>query len=111
MNMIRRLPPMPAVRDIIHLYKLNAKKQLAQNFLLDLNITDRIVKNAGVVAGSYVCEVGPGPGSITRSIIKAQAKRVSVIEKDRRFIPALQVLDYCKLIYMYFVFSFITLFF
>ncbi len=42
-----RLPPLPSLPEIIKLYKLNALKQLAQNFLLDKNITNKIVKSAG----------------------------------------------------------------
>ena len=41
--------------------------------------------------GAYVCEVGPGPGSITRSILQKGAKHVTVVEKDRRFLPGLEV--------------------
>lgn len=39
----------------------------------------------------YVCEVGPGPGGITREILKADVKQLSVIEKDARFLPILRV--------------------
>ncbi|KAF8368279.1 tfbm-1 [Pristionchus pacificus] len=88
-----RLPPLPALRDFIHLYKLRAKKILSQNFLMDMNITRKIVRAAGVRDGDWVCEVGPGPGGITRGILEAGASRVDVIEIDHRFIPALQHLS------------------
>jgi dimethyladenosine transferase 1 len=89
-----RLPPLPTIRDLIKLYRLRAQKQLSQNFLLDSRITDKIVKAAGgqkLLTDAEVCEVGPGPGPITRSIINAGPKKVVVIEKDERFLPTLQV--------------------
>lgn len=86
-----RLPPLPTPRDLIKLYKLRARKQLSQNFLLDTRITDKLAKAAGKIEGGDVCEVGPGPGSITRSILRRNPGRLIVIEKDPRFLPFLQV--------------------
>lgn len=92
-----RLPPLPSVRDLVKLYRLRALKQLSQNFLMDERITDRIVKAAGKINGHYVCEVGPGPGSITRSLIKHEPKRLIVVEKDPRFLPSLELIqEACK---------------
>ncbi|XP_022904059.1 dimethyladenosine transferase 1, mitochondrial [Onthophagus taurus] len=88
-----RLPPLPSVRDLVRLYKLRAIKQLSQNFLLDERITDKIVKCAGNIRNQYICEVGPGPGSITRSILKRQPKKLIVVEKDPRFLPTLELLQ------------------
>lgn len=87
-----RLPPMPTVRDIIKIYKLTAIKQLSQNFLMDEQLTARIVKAAGRIQNHYVLEVGPGPGSITRSILREWPKKLVVVEKDRRFIPTMNLL-------------------
>ncbi|XP_059469793.1 dimethyladenosine transferase 1, mitochondrial [Neocloeon triangulifer] len=89
-----RLPPLPTVRDLINLFGLRAKKQLSQNFLLDPRITDKIVRAAGgkKLRGAHVCEVGPGPGPITRSIFNAGIERLVVIEKDKRFLPTLEIL-------------------
>ena len=86
-----RLPPLPTIRDIVRLYKLSAKRKLSQNFLLDTNLTSKIFRCAGNIRDGYVCEVGPGPGGITRSILESGAKKVILIEKDQRFFPGLEV--------------------
>lgn len=86
-----RLPPLPTPRDLIHLYKLQARKELSQNFLLEEKLTSKIAKAAGAISGGDVCEVGPGPGSISRSILRRNPGRLVVIEKDARFLPFLEV--------------------
>lgn len=87
-----RLPPMPTLRDIIKIYKLRAIKELSQNFLMDERLTGRIVRMCGNITGHHVLEVGPGPGSITRSILRRGPKQLAVVEKDRRFIPTMELL-------------------
>ncbi|KAK8723819.1 hypothetical protein OTU49_011558 [Cherax quadricarinatus] len=87
-----RLPPLPSTRDLVKLYKLRAVKQLSQNFLMDHKLTSKIVRSSGRVRDCHVCEVGPGPGGITRSILEQGAAQLTVIEKDPRFLPTLEML-------------------
>ena len=90
---MKKLPPLPSIRDIIKLYGLGARKQLSQNFLMDLNVTDKIVKSSGNLKNATVLEIGPGPGSLTRSLLKTDLKKLIAIEKDSRFLPALETLQ------------------
>ncbi len=86
MHGIDQLPPL---REIIARHGLSARRQLGQNFLLDLNLTAKIVRKAGPLPGYSVLEIGPGPGGLTRSLVLAGASTVVVVEKDARFLPAL----------------------
>jgi 16S rRNA (adenine1518-N6/adenine1519-N6)-dimethyltransferase len=63
---------------------------LGQNFLLDLNLTAKIARQAGDLSNCDVLEIGPGPGGLTRGLLAEGARRVLAIEKDERCIPALQ---------------------
>ena len=56
-----------------------------------MNMCRKIVAKAGNLTDSYVCEVGPGPGGITRAILNKDVKKVAVIELDKRFLPSLEV--------------------
>lgn len=84
--MIDTLPPL---REVIATHDLRAKKQLGQNFLLDLNLTHKIARQAGDLTGCDVLEVGPGPGGLTRGLLACGARHVLAIEKDPRALPAL----------------------
>ena len=75
------------------MHDLRAEKSLGQNFLLDLNLTARIVRLAGSVEGKDVIEIGPGPGGLTRNILLAGAKTLSAFEKDHRAVKALKSLN------------------
>jgi 16S rRNA (adenine1518-N6/adenine1519-N6)-dimethyltransferase len=80
---------LPPLREVIAAHGLMAKKQLGQNFLLDLNLTARIARTAGPLEESTVIEVGPGPGGLTRALLAERARRVIAIERDERALPAL----------------------
>ncbi len=85
--MIDCLPPL---RDVIAAHDLQPKKSLGQNFLLDLNLTAKIARQAGDLSGCDVLEIGPGPGGLTRGLLAEGARRVLAVEKDARCLPALE---------------------
>jgi 16S rRNA (adenine1518-N6/adenine1519-N6)-dimethyltransferase len=85
-------PKLPPLREVIARHGLNASKALGQNFLLDGQLLDRIAAIPGPLEGQSVYEVGPGPGGLTRALLKAGAA-VTVVERDRRCIPALEELS------------------
>jgi 16S rRNA (adenine1518-N6/adenine1519-N6)-dimethyltransferase len=80
---------LPPLRDVIRRHGLSARKSLGQNFLLDLNLTGRIARAAGPLAGVTVLEIGPGPGGLTRALLAQGAARVIAVERDDRAIAAL----------------------
>lgn len=84
------LDGLPPLRDVIARHGLDAKKALGQNFLLDLNLTQKVARTAGSLEGVTVIEVGPGPGGLTRAILALGAKKVIAIERDPRCLPALR---------------------
>jgi 16S rRNA (adenine1518-N6/adenine1519-N6)-dimethyltransferase len=83
---------LPPLKDVIAEHQLAAKKNLGQNFLLDLNLTRRIARVAEPLANKTVVEVGPGPGGLTRALFLEGAKRVVAIERDERCLPALEAI-------------------
>lgn len=83
---------LPPLREVIARFGLAARHALGQHFLLDGNLTDRIVRQAGTLEGRQVIEVGPGPGGLTRSLLASAAAGVTAIELDRRAVAALQEL-------------------
>jgi len=78
-----------SLRDVIHRYGLSARKSLGQHFLLDTNITAKIVRMAGSLQGMHVIEIGPGPGGLTRALLQSDAESVTAVEKDERCMGAL----------------------
>ncbi|WP_293574150.1 16S rRNA (adenine(1518)-N(6)/adenine(1519)-N(6))-dimethyltransferase RsmA [Phaeobacter sp.] len=86
MSAIDTLPPL---REVIETHQLAARKSLGQNFLLDLNLTAKIARQAGDLSGCDVLEIGPGPGGLTRGLLAEGARRILAVEKDSRCLPAL----------------------
>lgn len=86
---------LPPLREVIRVHGLAAKKSLGQNFILDLNLTRRIAREAGPLAGVTVIEIGPGPGGLTRALLMEGAAHVVAIERDDRCLAALsQIADH-----------------
>jgi 16S rRNA (adenine1518-N6/adenine1519-N6)-dimethyltransferase len=83
-----QIDDLPPLREVIERHGLAAKKALGQNFLLDLNLTARVARQAGTLEGVEVLEIGPGPGGLTRALLAAGAN-VTAFERDERCLPAL----------------------
>jgi 16S rRNA (adenine1518-N6/adenine1519-N6)-dimethyltransferase len=85
-------PILPPLREVIAAHGLQASKALGQNFLLDEQLLDRIAAIPGDLKDQPAFEVGPGPGGLTRAILRAGARLVAV-ERDHRCLPALAELS------------------
>ncbi|MDZ4775454.1 MAG: 16S rRNA (adenine(1518)-N(6)/adenine(1519)-N(6))-dimethyltransferase RsmA [Alphaproteobacteria bacterium] len=83
---------LPAMKSLLEREGLWARKSLGQHFLLDIDLTRRIVRAAGELKGKPVLEIGPGPGGLTRALLESEAAEVVAIEKDARFLPILSEL-------------------
>ncbi len=86
------MPDLPPLRDVIARHGLSASKALGQNFLLDEQLLGRVAAIPGDLLGKAVLEIGPGPGGLTRALLRAGA-RVTAIEMDTRCLPALAELS------------------
>jgi 16S rRNA (adenine1518-N6/adenine1519-N6)-dimethyltransferase len=87
------LSTLPSLQRTIDMHGLSTRKSLGQHFLLDSAITGTIVQYAGDVQECSVIEVGPGPGGLTRSLLKAGVQKLYVVEKDDRCIAIMQELQ------------------
>ncbi len=81
-------PHLPPLRETVRTHGLTASKALGQNFLFDEQLLDRIAAIPGDLRGATVFEVGPGPGGLTRALLRAGAKVIAV-ERDDRCLPLL----------------------
>ncbi|MDA1099626.1 MAG: 16S rRNA (adenine(1518)-N(6)/adenine(1519)-N(6))-dimethyltransferase RsmA [Proteobacteria bacterium] len=83
---------LPPLREVIERHEIRATKSLGQNFLLDLNLTRKIARAGGPLAGTTVLEIGAGPGGLTRALLAEGAGHVIAVERDRRCLAALEEL-------------------
>lgn len=92
MDIATIIDSLPSLKATVDAYGLLAKKSLGQNFLLDKNITDKIVAQSlqkqqkTNLQGTHVFEVGSGPAGLTRSCLKANPDKMTIIELDERCI-------------------------
>ena len=80
------------LRQVIADYRLDARRKLGQHFLLDENITAKIARLAGDLAGRHVVEIGPGPGGLTRALLATPAASILAVEIDPRAADAIRAL-------------------
>lgn len=85
----RTSPSLPPLREVVARHAIAARSRLGQHFLFDLNLTARIARAAGPLAGRNVIEVGPGPGGLTRALLDEETRHVYAVERDPRCVAAL----------------------
>ena len=87
---------MDTIKQLINKFNLISKKSFGQNFILDQNITDKIVRLSNI-KNQYILEIGPGPGCLTRSLIKAGVKKIIAVEKD---LKCVDIINYQKKLFL-----------
>lgn len=80
---------LPSLRKTVEKYGIINKRSLGQNFIFDLNLTDKIARSAGDLTDKIILEIGPGPGGLTRALFLNNAKTVIAIEQDKKCVEAL----------------------
>ncbi|NDE19683.1 MAG: ribosomal RNA small subunit methyltransferase A, partial [Alphaproteobacteria bacterium] len=81
---------LPSIAKLAAKHGIIPLKKLGQNFIFDETLCDKIVKASGLQDGNIALEIGPGPAGLTRSILNASPKQLTVIEMDARCIPLLE---------------------
>ena len=69
---------------VLNRYGFNFQKKFGQNFLIDENVVEKIVREAGVTKDDFVMEIGPGIGTMTQILCEVVA-----VEIDKKLIPIL----------------------
>jgi 16S rRNA (adenine1518-N6/adenine1519-N6)-dimethyltransferase len=84
---------MTEFQNILKKYNIKPNKFMGQNFLIDKNILNKIIKTADIKSNDVILEIGPGPGMLTIELAK-KAKKIVTIEKDKKMCVILQkILD------------------
>ena len=78
------------IRQIAESLDLRPTKSLGQNFVIDGNTCQKIVRLAGITSSDHVVEIGPGLGSLTLALLQASDK-VTAIEIDKRLADQLEI--------------------
>ena len=78
------------IRQIAESLDLRPTKSLGQNFVIDSNTCQKIVRLAGITSSDHVVEIGPGLGSLTLALLQASDK-VTAIEIDKRLADQLEI--------------------
>ena len=92
MNRSSKIQSLPPLIEVIRRFNLSPRKSLGQNFLLDLNITNRIARIGGDLTQYNIIEIGPGPGGLTRALLNNRAKQITTVERDPRCAAAIHEL-------------------
>ena len=76
------------VKELLDRHGFRFSKSMGQNFLVDGNIPEKIVRLSGVDDTCGVLEVGPGIGALTMELSRV-VRHVTAVELDRRLLPLL----------------------
>ena len=74
---------------ILHKYKIQANKSLGQNFLVDDNVIDEIIRSSNIDKQDLIIEIGPGLGVLTNRLLQ-ESNNVIAVELDKRMVNILQ---------------------
>ena len=88
MENIKHLYNLTNTLEIIKKYGFGFQKRFGQNFLIDGNVVEKIVREAGITKDDFVLEIGPGIGTMTQ-ILCENAREVAAVEIDKNLIPIL----------------------
>ncbi|GEN89341.1 16S rRNA (adenine(1518)-N(6)/adenine(1519)-N(6))-dimethyltransferase RsmA [Oceanobacillus sojae] len=76
-------------KELLNKYGFAFKKSLGQNFLIDVNVLENIIHQAGITKETGAIEIGPGMGALTEQLA-IHADRVVAFEIDQRLLPILE---------------------